>query len=65
MIFNTLIVLVTREEKCLAVILRTRQWQSSVFEWIRQTVPRGDSNTNEWTSSTVALLQDWEGVGWV
>jgi len=31
------------------VIVKTRQWQSSVFGWIRQTVPR--SNTNERTLS--------------
>jgi len=39
-------VLVSREEKKLEVILIAIYKQSSVFEWMRQTVPRG-SNTNK------------------
>jgi len=35
------------------VILNTRQWQSSVFEWIRQTVLRVNSSTNDRTFSVV------------
>jgi len=46
---NMLNVLAMREEKCLKVTMKIRQWQSSVNEWIRQTVPR--SSTNERTSS--------------
>jgi len=26
--------------------MKIRQWQSSIFEWIRQTVQRGSSNTH-------------------
>jgi len=39
------------------VIVKTRQYHSSVFEWIRQTVPRGSSSTNEWTSSVGCQLK--------
>jgi len=48
---NALSVLVTREEKCVKVIMKTSYWQSSVFEWIRQIVPCDSNYTNEWTSS--------------
>jgi len=41
---NALRLLVTREEKCL---VKTRLWQSSVFECIWKTVRRGRNSTNE------------------
>jgi len=52
------------------VTLKTRQWQSSVFEWIRQTVPRDSSNTNRRTSrhtttGRVEMLTFWPVQLWL
>jgi len=34
----------SREKKCVKVFLKTGSWQSSVFEWIWQTVYRYQSS---------------------